>query len=335
MNRRQWLTLSGATAIASSISSSAIAGLHPQSPATPPCDPEVFEISTRHLPCNVCAIPKSFSFDIHRSSLCGGWSPATLQDATYLGDPNRITILYAHGNWMERNNSRNRAQFIARQLACRTDRPFRLLMISWPSEREGLPIRDIRQNAACTDAQSFYMAYVLRQLEQESEISFLGFSLGGRVVSSSLHLIGGGKIEGRTLGDVWPGCRICEEEANAAPNQPCKTVYRVSFVAPAVEANCLQPCGRNHRAMRCVDRLVNIYNSRDPVLRRFRFLNESKPTAAGFAGFLLGDANPPLAQHDRVVQHDCNKSLGVTHDEVTYLTKCPNMSSAFTNLLWK
>ena len=338
-NRRAWLKWSLLTGASVALPFQSL-----QASEQEDCQVEVYELSTRHLGCGVCSLPKECSLDIHRATLDTCYTPSSLVDATApAADQRRITVLYAHGNWMTRENARERAKIIARHLRCRSQQPLRVLMLSWPSQRERHPIADIRENAACTDTQAFYLAYVLRVLVAEESTSLLGFSFGGRIVTGALHLLAGGAIQGRKLEEVWPESAACHgNDPTVVQAGGCKPAFRVSLIAPAVDQTSLQPHGVYHLAMGSIDKLVNIYNSRDPVLRRFRFLDSgSKPIAAGFSGFLAGNttgdppATQPLAKQDRIYQYDCDKSLGVTHDERTYLTKCSNIHIAYDNLLWK
>ena len=59
--------------------------------------------------------------------------------------------------------------------------------------------------------------------------------------------------------------------------------------ARAFDSSALAPGGKFSEAMKSIDHLVNLYNSRDPILRRFRFFDrQNEPVAAGF--FLPGRA---------------------------------------------
>jgi hypothetical protein len=241
-------------------------------------------------------------------------------------DPNRLTIFYVHGNWMTRDNSRGRVQFLCRLIRCQTNAPFRMIMLSWPSQREKHPVHDIRENANCADIQAFHLAWLMRQLPPEEKVSVMGFSFGGRVVTGALHLIAGGCILGHSLND-YAGRELVE----------CDTTrkYRVSLCAPAIDRQWLEPNSRHGRAMSSIDHLVNLYNSRDPVLRRFRFVDLARPIAAGFSGFPnVGDPRQttPFTRQDRIEQYDCSDVLGGTHDERSYYTKCSCFRRAILNL---
>lgn len=290
------------------------------------CGGEVWEISTRHLPCSACKVVSPIPFEVFRWSQCR-WERSTIDDATGATSANGIvplTIIYVHGNWMERDNARERVRIINSHIARCATEPYRLLMLSWPSQRDNRIIRDVRDNAHCADTEAFYLASLLRMVVPTSQrVSLLGFSFGARTVTGALHLDSGGALPGNPM----------------LPLNNDHTLYRVSLVAPAVDRGWLQANGLHRNAMNSVDQLVNLYNSKDPILRRFRFIDSiASPIAAGFTGF-EAVANPrstePLIGSDRIKQYDCGTQIGSTHSERDYYGECPYFRKAINNLLWK
>jgi hypothetical protein len=278
---------------------------------------DVWELSTRHLSC-VDSRRSGWADKLQVSKWNGNnWTPASLDQAIYRSSDTIVaprTIFYVHGNWMERDNARTRVGIVDRQLSRRATEPYRLIMLSWPSERNQPVLKDIRSNAALADANSVVLAELLGLISESStQVSLIGFSLGARTVAGGLHI----------------------DAKNAAPHPN----YRVSFVAPAEDRNWLQPCGKHSLALSHVDQLVNLYNSKDPILRRFRFIDlMARPTAAGFAGF-EGISTPrstkPLPNNPIIRQYDCGSAIGATHSEVSYYGECPYFCIAIDNLLGK
>jgi hypothetical protein len=302
------------------------------------CQPsEVWEISTRHLSCTLCALHEPPNFDVNRWHN-GAWQKATIEQAigpshTVGLDP--LTIIYVHGNWMERNNALERVRIVDGFIKRRTCEPYRLIMFSWPSQHEERFLREVRDNAICADVQSFYLAWLLQSLQSAtSRVSLLGFSFGSRTTSGALHLEAGGQIYGRTaLSNPLAASHVSAEPTIGFG------AHRVSLVAPAMDRTWLAPSGQYSKAMNQVDRLVNLYNSKDPFLRRFRFVDSvNRPIAAGFMG-LEAASNPPatspLQGQDRIEQYDCRSAIGSTHNEVSYYSECSYFRVAIDNLLWK
>ena len=232
---------------------------------------------------------------------------------------------------MERNNALERVRIVDGYFRQQTDRPYRLLMLSWPSQRGSKPLRDVFDNAESAECQSLYVSWILRRLKHETQVSVLGFSFGARAVTGGLHLNAGGSLPGF--------CPIPTMDDVISPH------YRLGLVAPAIDRDWISPNERHGLALTHVDSLINLYNSKDPVLRRFRFLDRiGRPIAAGFAGFtglngLESLSNPlatsPLSGQSRVRQYDCGNVIGNTHSEKSYYGECHYFRIMIQHLLWK
>ena len=289
---------------------------------------EIFEVSTRHL----CDQLRSISFDQPNVEVnrWGGdrWLRSDVETVLPSAGTGQLTIIYVHGNFMERNNALERVRIIDQYIKAQANRPYRLIMLSWPSQREKRPLQDALSNAEGAECQSLYMAWMLDRLKNEPQVSLLGFSFGARAVTGGLHLDAGGSIPGYAMAPN--------------PTRDGAMRYRVGLVAPALDRNWLESNGRHREALTHVDSMINLYNSRDPILRRFRFIDRlSRPIAAGFAGFTgiaaLADprATSPLTGQSRVRQYDCGSVIGTTHSEKSYYGECPYFRTLIQHLLWK
>lgn len=230
-----------------------------------------------------------------------------------------ITIIYVHGNWMTESNSRDRALLIYRSIIRHCAPPIRFILFSWPSQRNGRPLQDIRSHAELANVEGLYFAWLLRHLSADQQVSLMGFSFGGKVVASGLHLDAGGQIRGYSL----------------PPDPNPHRKYRVSLLAPAIDRTSLMQGREFGLALTKVDQLVNLYNSRDPVLKRFRFIDTFRdPVAAGFVGLALPAVTQPLTTQLDIRQFDCGQIVGATHSEESYYSNCPHVAKAMENLLW-
>lgn len=226
------------------------------------------------------------------------------------------TIIYVHGNWMEYGNARERGLAMYNLLRAQTTEPLRFVMFSWPSQRQGRIAPDVREKAALAHIESFYLADLLKHLPQDRPLSLIGFSFGGAVIGGALQLLAGGSLDGRAL----------PEPQASFPS------IRVSLTAPAFDRRQISPCGKYSLALTHVERLVNLYNSQDPVLRRFRFINQDAPIAAGFLG-LDASVTGPLEGDPRIVQYDCSRATGRTHFELDYYKDCAAFKYSIQNVL--
>ncbi len=224
---------------------------------------------------------------------------------------------------MTHPNARGRASVVFRSLVRYAQEPVTFVAFSWPSEKRQGFARDVLAKKSRTDTDSFYLGELIQNLHSELPTGLLGFSFGGRVMCGTLHLLGGGTLAGRCL-----------------PTAEHQTRYRLSLYAPAFDRTALTPRGQYRYALQNVDRTVNLYNSSDPILRRFKYIDTgSKPIAAGFAGIVAmpfrGDTETgqgnPLSNSGDIVQYDCC-SIGRSHFELDYYS-CRAMPIALKNVL--
>jgi hypothetical protein len=300
-------------------------------PRTATTNFDLWEVNTRHLACGAGRCPPTLeAIRYYRRHPSGryvlGDLPQLLGELAERAGEYQAAVIYVHGNWMEWGNTRRRQETLAHLLAARSDKPLLLISLSWPSQRETGPFRDVRHHAQCADQQAFALAGLLGRLDEvapQLPVGLVGFSLGARTITAGLHLGAGGSVEGMRLVDV--------------PDRLGQ--YRVSLVAAAVDRSWLHPHGRHALAMVQVDQLVNLYNSQDPILQRFRFIDlTNRPAAGGFQGFITANGprvSSPLIPQPRVLQIDCSSCIGASHAELDYYGLCSAMPLALDNVLWR
>ncbi len=275
----------------------------------------VWEVSTRSLP----SCGSSFcepDLQVHRLEHCQ-WLPAdqsSLADEL-LANPTR-TIIYVHGNWMSACEARQRALIVYQLVARRSQEPLRFVLFSWPSEKREHAARDVITKKPIIDSNSHYLASFLNKIPDTQPVGILGYSFGGAVVSGALHLMAGGLLNCQGL---------CELPLNPI-------AFRVGLTAPAFDRTDLSAGGKYDRALECIDHMVNLYNSRDPALRRYRFFDrDSSPVAAGFKGLAVTRVTQSLQAHERIQQYDC-WAVGRSHSELDYMS-CSGFSRSLDNVL--
>jgi hypothetical protein len=273
----------------------------------------VWEVSSRGL-CGCPTIDAPFSVSQWLDCRFQSSSLEALQaDPTALSAPR--TIIYVHGNWMESCNARERGLAVYKRLCDQSAEPIRLINFSWPSQRQGRLAQDVREKAALAHIESYYLADFLKFMPQDRPLSMMGFSFGGAVICGTLQLLAGGQLDGRIL----------PEPRATFPN------IRISLIAPAFDRRQIGPNGKYSLALTNVDRLVNLYNSQDPVLKRFRFINSDAPVAAGFLG-LDASVTQPLDGDPKIVQYDCSRAAGRTHFELDYYKECAAFKHSVNNV---
>jgi len=235
------------------------------------------------------------------------------------------TVLFVHGNRTSLESARSQSTAIFENLKQRSSGPIRFICLSWPSEKSKhsiLPSVLVNEKKEVIRVTGLQLAKLLKRAPKDSIQGMLGFSFGCAVIGYALHL----QAEEAVAGS-WQDYQ--EGHADQTMQGPVP-IIRLGFIAPAMDRCALQPSGEYCNAMDSVGHLVNLYNSRDPVLRRFRFFDRQKPIAAGYAG-LLDTKFQPLASNTRVLQFDC-KSIGATHALKDYF-RCAAYGRLLDNVL--
>ena len=121
-----------------------------------------------------------------------------------------------------------------------------------------------------------------------------------------MHLLAGGALNGYCLAGLIPR----------------RHLSRGIFTASAIHNNWLLPNAPHGRALDQAESLLFINNSCDPALRRYRFIDHSRPDAIGYNGAMI-DA----ARRHKVKQIDACGSVGKTHDANIFMRAGALLSS--------
>ncbi|MBA61021.1 MAG: hypothetical protein CMJ76_01530 [Planctomycetaceae bacterium] len=181
----------------------------------------------------------------------------------------------------------------------------RFVIWSWPADRQvtGL-VKEFRDQARRAQPQGYYLGHVIDQCRAKNDTVLVGYSMGARVASCALHLLAGGKSE-------------------FAPTLKPISNKKVSYlvVAGAINRDWLEPGQHFGEALKSTNRFLNVYNSTDPLLKRYPKLypkGKSRPEATGYKG-LYSHAN----LDDFGIQIDeinVSAAAGKSHD-IRYITR--------------
>jgi len=279
----------------------------------------LWEISSRRLP-DCPARDFEPSFEVTEVADGYRWPQSLQALREYIQQhPEQRVVFYVHGNWMPSADARERAVAVYQRLKCISPAvPICFIAFTWPSERREGIARDLAVKKTRLDTDSRYFAQVIRSLQLGHPAGFIGYSFGGAVVCGAQHLLAGGAI--------------CDYRLDSLP--PARLPANITLIAPAFDRQDLTPRGKYHLAIQDHDSVFNLYNSMDPILKRFRFFDrDGSPIAAGFAGISAPRSVAPLSEDSSIRQFDC-RSIGRTHAELDYL-KCAVATGAFENVLGK
>lgn len=263
---------------------------------------EFWQLSTRNL-CGGATSDAVRSLAVHQYQRTDGqssWTTRALDDF-FQNERQCATVFFVHGNRVSADEAVAEGWQMYYALATNSTRPFRLVVWSWPSEQVRGPARDVRSKVARAEDEAHYFGGMLRRYDSDARVGIIGYSLGARIVTGGLHLASGGELDGESVG----------EPASDAPR------YGVVLAAAAAHNHWLMPESRHGKALAQVDHLLNLYNSCDPVLARYRMIDRcEKPQALGYVGIAPASLG---VWADRVSQRDLAPSIGKTHDENAYL----------------
>lgn len=180
----------------------------------------------------------------------------------------------------------------------------RFVIWSWPSDRlPGRRLNDARIKLARTPAASYYLAWLVDQLPDETPISMSGYSFGARIIMGSLELLAGGRV----------GCFHLGAHASRRPHR-----IDAVLIGAAIDNDDFLPGQRFGRALSQVHQLLLFVNHADRALRFYRFLygRHVHIQAAGLTGPVgmrrLG------AERKKVFTFDVNGEVGRSHGADDY-----------------
>ena len=246
-------------------SSVAPGGPCPESPCR-----DVWVVSTRGLP-DTCRRPDCVDFGVQRLDDRGcRWEPGTLTDL--LSDPARPLVIFVHGNRYDADAAREQGLRLADRLGRYVGATAgdvaggspRTVVFSWPSDQQGILVRDSRRKYDRAFSDGLYLSWLLGQIDPERPLGLVGYSFGGLVTLEAL-------------------ADRMEADSGAWADRPGRT--HLALVTPAVRSDALLPGGPYRAAVEGIDRLTLLINSRDRALRFFRFVDPAVGAdALGFVG---------------------------------------------------
>jgi hypothetical protein len=258
---------------------------------------QIWLVSTR----GICDVSGGSGWNTARYD-AGYWKGS--DDNTFYAsdDQETVTVIYVHGNRMDAMGAESRGLAIYRELfSNQIDGKVRFVIWSWPSDQIRGPLRDIRVKAARSDDEAYLLARFLAPIPTNRRVGLVGFSYGARIISGSLHILGGGEVVGREM-----------ESGERAS-------FRVVFWAGGIQNDWLLPGNVHGRAMPLGRSWLNIYTSCDSVLWRFDRMDKCDGSPAlGYAGLAGGKSYLPADLADRYEDVDVAHLIGGEHRSESY-----------------
>ncbi len=232
-------------------------------------EPDVWLVSTRRLP-SVCRVPTAPNLAIERfieddcANQCGRgrWQRSSLADL--LGPDEhgmaKPLVIFIHGNRYDGADAKQQGLLLARHCAaaCPSTGPLRTVIYSWPSDKDGILLRDGRNKYDRAYSEGRYMAWLLGQIDPSRPVGIVGYSFGALITAEALDDLLDAEATGRSDLQPWR-------------HRPGQT--NLMLIAPALRCDAFAPRGPYRHTLDCVDRMSLIINPRDKALEFFPFLD--------------------------------------------------------------
>lgn len=178
-------------------------------------------------------------------------------------------------------------------------RPLHVIFFTWPSDGPytGLLHLDVARLGRKSARTAFYLSDLLAKLPADRPVSLIGHSHGARTVAATLHLQGGGAVQGYRL----------------SPSLIVPRRFRAVLTGAAIDHNWFNPGERYGRALCSVESLLNVRNKHDNVLGFYPLRKPFSGRALARTGLTPWDLQKLGWLNTKVSQLDVTSIVGAHH----------------------
>ena|GEM_PF-1532730 len=272
------------------------------------CEDQVWLISTRRLSCR-SAGSSNPNWEIHQLERGRTWSARSAEEFYASDDPTLLTVFMVHGNDQSPSEAVERGMLFYRRVVQPMERRVRYVIWSWPSDKQAIrPKLDALAKLPRTNLEPSFLAPFIARIRSDVPVGVVGYSYGARVLAGTLHMLGGGRIEGRSVPVGGDSRRI-----------------RAVLIAAAVGRDSLLPGQRFGKALSQVDRVLVTMNPLDRVLKFFPLVSEGRDIALGRLGPVL--AGLPSTDRSKVSALNVQPIVRHKHEFSVYMSVPSIMAS--------
>jgi hypothetical protein len=234
-----------------------------------------------------------------------GWQAATSAEFFASDDPGTLTQIWIHGNQIEHARAFQVGWTVYTSLARRatSEQPLRFVIWSWPSDKVGGPLQDVRVKAGYTLPAAFHLARFIDGIRSDVHVGLTAYSFGARIALGALQLLGGGTLNGQTI------------PLETAATRPAMDVV---LIAAATDNDWLLPGHARGKALKVVNRMLLVRNSCDKVLRFYRWLYGRRSCAQALGAIGMGGLWQLGADQGKIAQFDACCLVGADHYWANY-----------------
>ena len=271
------------------------------------CDESHWILSIRHCSrdCPDCAC--RFDFGVHKADWDGCWKPSSMGEFQQSMIPGVPICVMIHGSFVTEEtvaeDSRQTFRWL-RQAA--PDLPLQVVFISWPSDgiftldpaiaaSSLFPTIDVGILGRRAELNGCRIAKLVQSFPPESPVCLLGHSHGARMVSSAMHFLGGGELQ---------GIRVCDGPSHRV---------RGILAAAALDHDWMVPGQRYDRALCGAECVLNLRSKLDWALSIYPLRRPFSRRALGQSGFTSKDRQRLGARAQQIANLDVSRELGVGH----------------------
>ena len=197
--------------------------------------------------------------------------------------------------------------------------PIQVIFFTWPSDGmiTGLIPADLALRSRQAEFNGLHVARLINGMPESCPVSFVGHSLGCRTILSTLHLAGGGDVQGLSCpGGLGRSRR-----------------FRAVFAAAAVDHNWLNPRDRYGCALPRTECIVNLQNRKDLPLAFYPLLRPFAGRALARTGLTRRDTRQLGPLSEKFINLDITGTQGHNHLWPGYF-QCPEIAAAIAPVIY-
>jgi len=283
-----------------------------------PCDPDYWVVSTRGAKSEV-ENGQACSYDVIRFDGPNPGRCSSMDELQASLQPGTPVCFMVHGSFVTfesmLQDSSHTYHWLRQAAPCQ---PLHIIFYTWASNDDCLaPHIHVNKLGRRASLNGFYLADLVSKVSLDHPICLIGHSHGSRLVSSALHSMAGGVIEGRML---------------AKGAQPPRRI-RVVLAAAAIDHNWLNPNEKYGRALCQAEAVINLRNHADFPLLFYPLRRPSSSPALAITGLTYRDRLQLGDWNQKIVDYDVSGLVGLGHIWAHYCTR-PEIATAIRHYVY-